>query len=158
GGLPTSGWSWSVAVGPNREIANANGWLAAPEQGDDYPLAGVDAGLKRLKENPYGPGPVPLGAAREQLMPECVAPDCASPTPLVRTITGVRLGLLFAPLAGGASPDRTLLVPAYLFDIKDGGTIPVLAVADEFLPKPAPVEPTPKPEPAPAPEPSGGAC
>ena len=48
GGLPTMGWTWSVAVGPNREIANASGWLAMPDHGDDYPLAGVHAGLKRL--------------------------------------------------------------------------------------------------------------
>jgi hypothetical protein len=80
----------------------------------------------------------------------------------VRTITGVRLGLTFAPVLEPGDEGRALLVPVFLFDIEDGGLasaagsgsiVPVLAVEDEFLPKPV-EEPTPgATEPAPAPEP-----
>src|SRR5205814_1757609 len=79
--------------------------------------------------------------------------------PQVRTITGVRVGLAFAPLLGPDNQERALLVPVLLFDLEDGGTVPVLAVADEFLPKPVPAGkrlPDPGPaatEPAPGPAP-----
>jgi hypothetical protein len=156
GGLPTQGMASTVAVGPKGAIEFANGWLGDPTQGDDYPLAGVQAGIERLKAgaggwSPYPGGPEPA-IARD--MPACV--DCA---PQVRTITGVRLGLQFSPVyTSDGLPADALLVPAYFFRFDDSEfEQAVIAVADEFLPKPTEVKPMPAPEPAPMPvEPNGG--
>jgi len=113
----------------------------------------ASAGLERLKRSPFGIGPQPLIARA----PSCVG--CEPPQPLVRTVTGVRVGLAFAPLVEPGDPGQALLVPVLLFDVEEGGTLQVLAVADEFLPKPVdhakPLpEPGPRPiEPATAPAP-----
>ena len=143
GGLPTLGYASGVSVGAKGAIEAANGWLAQPVQGDEYPLVTAAAGLERLKQSPFGIGPQPLIARA----PQC--DGCESQPPQVRTITGVRVGLAFAPLLGPDNEGRALLVPVLLFDLEDGGTVPVLAVADEFLPKPVPAEKR-LPEPGPA--------
>jgi hypothetical protein len=70
GGLPTSRLEWTAAVAGDH-VRDARGYLARPQAGDDYPLAGTDAGLDRLRRLP------PAG-------------------PPVRAVTGVRLGLLHA--------------------------------------------------------------
>ena len=101
------------------------------------------AGLERLKHSPFGIGPQPLIARAP------VCDGCETQSPLVRTITGVRVGLAFSPLLGPDNEGRALLVPVLLFDVDDGDALPVLAVADEFLPKPVP-DPRPVPEPGPA--------
>jgi hypothetical protein len=154
GGLPTQGMGTSVAVGPKGEIQFANGWLGDPTEGDDYPLAGVQAGIERLKSgypgggwSPYPGGPEPAIATD---MPVCA--DCP---PQVRTITGVRLGLQFSPVfTENGMPVDALLVPSYFFRFDDSEfEAPVVAVSDEFLPK----RPEVKPEPAPMPvEPNSG--
>jgi hypothetical protein len=145
GGLPTVGLTSGVSVGPKGAIEGANGWLAQPGEGDEYPLVTAAVGLDRLKQPPFGIGPRPLTAQASA----CEA--CATQPPVVQTITGVRVGLAFAPLLDSDDAGRALLVPVFLFDIEEGGTVPVLAVADEFLPKPVPDEkPEPVPEPGPA--------
>lgn len=155
GGLPTMGFGWSAAVGPKGVIEYANGWLGDPTEGAEYPLAGVDAGIERLKAGGGGWAPYPMAAGAEPAiatdMPECV--DCE---PQVRTITDVRLGLMFSPVftADGMATDA-LLVPSYFFSFEDSEyEEPVIAVADEYLPRPP--EPEPRPEPMPV-EPGGGA-
>jgi hypothetical protein len=152
GGLPTQGFSWSVGVGPKGQIQFANGWLVEPTEGDDYPLAGVTTGIERLKNgggwSPYPGAPEPAIARDTGAPVEDVAPQ-------VRTITGVRLGRMFSPVYSndGASSEG-VLVPAYLFAFDDTEyEQPVIAVADEFLPKPPEVEPQPEPMPV---EPGGG--
>ncbi|HET7655157.1 MAG TPA: hypothetical protein VFK42_19145 [Acidimicrobiales bacterium] len=157
GGLPTQGMASTVAVGPKGAIQFAGGWLGVPTEGDDYPLAGVNAGVERLKSgypgggwSAYPGGPEPA-IARD--MPACV--DCP---PQVRTITGVRLGLQFSPVyTSEGVPADALLVPAYFFRFDDTEfEQAVIAVADEFLPTPPEVKPMPG-EPAPMPvEPDGG--
>lgn len=159
GGLPTQGMTSTVAVGPKGAIQFANGWLGDPTEGDDYPLAGVQAAIERLKSgypgggwSAYPPGPEPA-IARDM-------PVCADCPPQVRTITGVRLGLQFSPVFSDDTglPSEALLVPAYFFRFDDSEfEQPVIAVADEFLPKPPEVKPMPAPEPSPLPaEPGGG--
>jgi hypothetical protein len=142
GGLPTIGYTSGVSVGPKGAVEGANGWLAQPVRGDEYPLVTAASGLERLKQSPYGIGPQPLIARAP------VCDGCETQAPPVRTITGVRVGLAFAPVLGANDEGRALLVPVLLFDVDDGDILPVLAVADEFLPKPVPDE-KPVPEPAP---------
>jgi hypothetical protein len=132
-GLPTFGFNTGASVGP-KGVVDAHGWLAQPHAADDYPLVTSAAGFERLKESPFGIGPQPLIA--EDAPITCAAIGCPEPAPVVRTISGVRLGLTFAPLLDPGDEGRALLVPVFLFDVEGGGTIPVLAVTDEFLPKP----------------------
>src|SRR5712691_6111770 len=108
GGLPTLGFTSSVSVGPKGAIEAANGWLAEPSESDEYPLVTASAGLERLKRSPFGIGPQPLIARA----PSCVG--CEPPQPVVRTVTGVRVGLAFAPLVEPGDPGRALLVPVLL--------------------------------------------
>ena len=144
GGLPTVGLSSGVSVGPKGAIEGANGWLAQTGEGDEYPLVTAAAGLERLKRSPFGIGPQPLVAQA------FTCAGCETQPAVVRTVTGVRLGLAFAPLLDSDDAGRALLVPVLLFDIDEGGTVPVLAVADEFLPKPVPDQkPVPVPKPVP---------
>lgn len=153
GGLPTIGLTWSVGIGPRGRVEFAGGYLADPTKGDDYPLVGMQAALERLQANPYGgfgwsPDPEPMIAAADA--PTCEG--CPSTEPQVRTIVGVRLGLLFAPVFAADGPPReAVLVPAYLFqtDEEHDATgpppeVPLIAVADEFLPKPPPDQSPPR--------------
>ena len=61
-GVEAVGLQESVSIGPKGSITSANGWLATPQRAGDYPLAGLDKGLDRLRHG-VGIGPVPLGAA-----------------------------------------------------------------------------------------------
>lgn len=149
GGLPVRGWEWTVVVGPGGVVHSGSGWLALPARGDDYPLAGTAVGLDRLRAGWGWGGPVALGAPDTLIAPAPECEDCPPPEPVVRTVTGVRLGLLYAPVADREG--SALFVPAYLFELDGGEEVPVLAVADEFLPPtPEPAEPKPG-----APEPGG---
>ncbi len=139
GGLPTIGYTSGVSVGPKGAVEGANGWLAQPVRGVEYPLVTAAAGLERLKHSPFGTGPQPLIARAP------VCEGCETQPTQVRTVTGVRLGLAFAPLLGAGNEGRALLVPVLLFDTDDGDTLPVLAVANEFLPKPEPGPATTEP-------------
>lgn len=155
GGMPTQGMTATVAVGPKGEVQFASGWLADPKEGDDYPLAGVDAGIERLKSGYPGGGWSPYPGAERAIAPD--GPACAGCALQVRTITGVRLGLLFSPVfTGDGQLSEGLLVPSYLFRFDDTDyEQPVIAVADEFLPKPPEVKPVPEPAPMPV-EPGPG--
>ena len=144
GPLPTYGFGTDVSVGPEGVI-DAHGWLAPPEKSDEYPLATTAAGFERLKASPFGIGPQPL-IAQAPIACDAIT-GCPEPAPIVRTVTGVRLGLAFVPLADPGAD--ALLVPVFLFDIEDGGiVVPVLALDDDFLPQPAE---GPKPSTGPAP-------
>lgn len=139
-GLPVVGLGTSLSIGAKGEIERANGFLAAPDRIGDYPLVGVQAGLKRLTTGfGAGSGPRTMVAtddtAVRQDLPEpgiavcddpavkCVTP----PQPLLppQVITGVHLALL---------QTGDVLVPAYAFELAEGGgAVPVPAVTDEWL-------------------------
>lgn len=149
GGLPVIGLGTAVSIGPKGQLVRGNGFLAAPEKIGDYPLVGAEAGLRRLTSGfggsfGGGGGPQPLVAAEngaftkgaiEPAMPECAMPavSCVAPpvpAPMVQVLTGVHLALL---------QTGDVLVPAYEFELKDGGTVAVPAVTDEWLDRQAPV-------------------
>ena len=147
-GMPVVGLGTSLAIGPNGGIVGGSGYLAAPDRIGDYPLVGVEAGLKRLNDGfgfGFGPGPRPMvdtaGGAfakgvPEPAMPVCAdpAPGCAglpAPDPVVQVITGVHLALFRV---------ADTLVPAYVFGLAGGGdTAPVPAVTDQWLDQARPV-------------------
>lgn len=148
-GLTVLGMDTSVSIGVDG-VERANGWLAGPDRIGDYPLVGVEAGLERLTTPVAAPMPAPAPTRRAEpgvavddigaIEPavECRdaadAGTCAPTTfpaepmppvePFVQTITGAHLALLNTGEA---------LVPAYVFEIEGGGSIPVPAVTDEWL-------------------------
>lgn len=145
GGLPTSGFTWTVGVGTQNRVVSATGFLVSPTQGDRYPLITVQQALDRLR-NQRARGPI--------IMPAEPLPCPTTETPcsdgegkprLVRTVTGVRLGLVFTSTvpktssAATATPIPTgYLVPAFLFRLEGGWSdeIPVVAVQDRYLTQP----------------------
>jgi hypothetical protein len=145
GGLPTSGFSWTVSVGPKGRIQYAGGWLATPQPADTYPLMTEAEGLKRLRERPafwppiLRPNVVDRAELKAAPCPPATRLPCI-PRPLQKqtvTITGVRLGLQLAPgVARDSRPaEVAYLLPAYLFDLQGGFTDvrSVVAVQDRYL-------------------------
>lgn len=139
-GLAVIGMGTGVSIGSKGVVERAYGYLATPNRIGDYPLVGPDAGLRRLSEGfggGFGGGPRPLMAKDdaatigqiEPAMPECGDPTVScvpppQPAPLVQVVSGAHLALL---------QTGEVLVPAYVFELEDGGTVPVPAVTDEWL-------------------------
>jgi hypothetical protein len=133
-----------VAVSP-KTVQHASGYLATPERADTYPLIGVAEGFERLKKaQPLGPlfrAEAPEAAVTDPCPAGAKVPCAARPLPKrVATVTGVRLGLQFAPaLAEGRRPAGVAyLLPAYLFDLEGGWTDvrAIIAVPDRYLTRP----------------------
>lgn len=158
-GVAVVGQGTSVGIGPKGRIVRANGWLARPERIGGYPLVGVQAGLERLRSG-FGAGPMAMAGGRlagDQAVavapapapePATTVPGTIEPAPpaeppvtveppspvlpvprepqvMTVVVVGARLALV---QVGDA------LVPAYVFELQGGGdTVPVPAVADEWL-------------------------
>lgn len=128
-GVPVAGSPLSLSVGPDG-IEAGSGWMAEPGPSTDYQLVGVEEGVHRLQEGGRwllygGPGPRPMMGLAE-------------PPLTVRTIVGVRLALSWASPADPSITGAWLL-PVYVFELDaggkiPGGTLPVLAIADRYLP------------------------
>jgi len=159
GGLPTSGFMSSVGVGAQSRIVSASGYLVTPKQGDNYPLITVQQALDRLRSQrvkgpivmPAEPVPCPQPQSQSGNTATVCAERGGKPLArLVRTVTGVRLGLVFASqvlkpgesASSASAPVPTgYLVPAFLFHLEGGGwtdEVPVVAVQDRFLTQPPP--------------------
>lgn len=143
-GLPVLGFGTSLSIGAHGAIERASGFLAVPGRIGDYPLVGVEAGLRRLttgigaldmtgdtsNDTPPFTGSVPTTASCAGPNVRCSSPGAPSAMPLpewvppVQVIKGAHLGLLFT---------GEVLLPAYLFELDGGGEIPVPAVTDEWL-------------------------
>jgi hypothetical protein len=144
-GRPTSGFAWTVGVGPKGVVRSASGWLATPEAADTYPLIGVEEGFQRLRKAPSPLGPLARPGAPAVELDPCPAGGAGGKVPCVSwplrarvaTVTGAHLGLQRAPAVGtGARPaHEAYLLPAYLFDLKGGWTdvATVVAVPERYL-------------------------
>jgi hypothetical protein len=143
-GTPTSGLTWTVAVGAKGAVQYASGWLATPQPADTYPLIGVQAGFEQLKKvRPLGPMSrvdVPTPVRRPCLPaggPGAVSCTAERLPPRVATVIGVRLGLQLAPAIPrpGRPADVAYLLPAYLFNLQGGWTDvrAVIAVPSRYL-------------------------
>jgi hypothetical protein len=142
-GTPTSGLTWTVAVGANGAVQHASGWLATPEPADTYPLIGVQAGFEQLKKFrplvPMARVDVPASERRPCRPTGAGSIPCNTRPlpPRVVTVTGARLGLQLAPAI--PKPNRpaevAYLLPAYLFDLEGGWTNvqAVIAVPARYL-------------------------
>ena len=145
------GLGTNVQIGSKGKITAAGGRVFTSDAIGDYHLVTTAKGFERLKDQ-WGPGPGVLRGGPDPaiaIAPGEPVPDDRMPEPpqpIVRTITGVTLGLQL--MFGG---DSGYLVPVFLFETDDeGGPIPVLAVVDELLQQPGGGG-TPEPAPVPVP-------
>lgn len=154
GGRRVFGLSNNLSIGSKGAVVRGGGLLLATTELGEYPLVSTTKGLERL-EAQWGGGPGVLRGGAEPAI--AVAPGEPYPDtrPVVRTITGVTLGL--QPSFGARTQ---YLVPAFLFETDDGGVVPVPAVVDALLEQPGTPEPVPAPGPPgqiePAPPSDGG--
>lgn len=165
-GVPVSGWSTSVAVGPEGEILHAGGLLATVDALDDYPLIDARAAVDRLNSL-HGTGfgatdlPAPAPAVESSSvdttlvdpttttytgsdpmpMPQPEPP--AEPAEVVLTDAERILVLLLAD--DGSS--GAYLVPGYRLTSDDGHVAEVAAVTDESLSPTTVPETTEPPQP-----------
>ncbi len=126
GGLPTSGFTTTVGVGPGGRITPANGWLSRPVPGSAYPLVSARQAFSRLKMSTH---PVPGGHPPEVMCP--LNPDVLCTPGRIRLVqvTGAAYGLALSYNRG-----TPMLVPAWLFSI--AGTslrIPEVAINPRYL-------------------------
>ena len=160
-GLPTTGFSTVVGVGPGGAISTASGWLGRPVRGSVYPLDGAEQAVGTLRAAAAKAAPAPRGGnpPRAECPVEPSGPACASssgpragPVPLIR-VTGAAYGLVLAYAStstgpagsaasgsadGGASgpggSGRPLLVPAWLVRVQGSGVpVPEVAVSPRYL-------------------------
>ena len=142
-GTPTSGLTWTVAVGANGAVQHASGWLATPAPADTYPLIGVQAGFEQLKKFrplvPMARADVPASERRPCRPTGAGSVPCNTKPlpPRTVTVTGTRLGLQLAPAIPKPNhpAEVAYLLPAYLFDLEGGWTDvqAVIAVPARYL-------------------------
>ena len=155
--------SWNFGFGDEGVITWASGSLLRFEKGPKFPRVGTKIGVERLSDPKYsGWGGYGIGGriAKDAVASD-VAPsdtgtstDSVAPTVQKVTVAAVKESLTAIVDADGV----TWLVPSYEFTMKDGYTLGVIAITDEFM---TTSEPSVEPpsgiiEPAPAPATGGG--
>ncbi len=78
---------------------------------------------------PLPGAPVPAPSSGPLLPPVPVPTSHPAPPPVVVTVTGVHLGLGWGDRADGT---EAWLVPVYVFELANGGTVPVIAVSADL--------------------------
>jgi hypothetical protein len=151
--------SWTFGFGDGGTISWAGGNLLEFEKGPKFPRVGSLVGIERLGDPKfsgwYGYGPVGKGVTEPAINEDSMA---VAPTVQTVVITGVKESL--TPIIDAESV--MWLVPSYEYTVKDGYTVSVLAITDEFIEQAVPTPETDVPgddavvEPVPAPMPEGG--
>lgn len=119
--LPTYGLATSLTVF-GAQVAAAGGWLGGSQAGATYPVISATAAWKQLTRTPTARPligcPELLPAGRDPLI-------CGGPI----TVTGARFGLSLHEENG-----RRLLVPSWLFDVRDSDSpLSVIAIDPRYL-------------------------
>lgn len=126
--------SWTFGFGADAQITWAGGNLLDFEKGPKFPRVGARAGVDRLSDPKfsgwYGYGGV---ASRTAIEPAIAVDESGAATKdaTVQTvvITGVKESL--TPIVD--ADNVVWLVPSYEYTVKDGYTVSVLAISDEFI-------------------------
>jgi hypothetical protein len=126
----TVGMTTTVAVDRAGTLTSAGGWLGRPEPGDRYPVISA--------KDAYADLPVLMHPDLCRIAPD--GNGCLPPDPTV--ITGAELGLSMQQTTDAG----WVLVPSWLFEVKAGGRIAVIAVEEQYRTTAAPSDaPTVKP-------------
>lgn len=107
-GVPVSGWSATVAVGPEGEVLHANGMLAEAELLGDYPLVDTRAAIDRLNEqqpavleggwSPYPGAAEDMATADEAVGAPVTTPCIPGSVPVTTTVPGEAPETTLAPI------------------------------------------------------------
>jgi hypothetical protein len=160
GGLPTHDWATRLRIIPSGEVAGGSGRLGATERGDSYPVLSAGRTLALLNAT-AGTGhrmgiggcadPVPL---KDRLEAPCGTTGTASKAPTAPSAGDRRTAVVedavfgLAPYSSGG---RQVLVPSWLFEVrqpgaKDTSTVTYPAVDPRYLASATPsAEPSPRP-------------
>ena len=154
GGLPTDGWTTGLIVNAQGEVAGGSGRLKAPVRGDSYPVLSAKKTLDLMNAAPgsdhrMGIGgcasPVPL---KDRLEAPC---GTTASTPAAPAATAVVEKAVFG-LAARSSGGRQVLVPSWLFEVRESGrhgdtsTVACPAVDPRYLASSvATAQPSPRP-------------
>lgn len=126
----TVGMITTVGVDRDGTITSAGGWLGTPEPADSYPVVSA--------KDAYADLPMLMHPDICRIAPD--GKGCLPPEPTV--ITGAELGLSLQATTDGG----WVLVPSWLFDVKAGGRIAVIAVEEQYRTTATPSDvPTVKP-------------
>lgn len=123
-GLATYGHATTVTVF-GTHVAAAGGWLGGSRPGATYPVVSAAVAWKQLRHTPM---PRPMLA--------CPVPSPGSGDPIICggpiTVTGARFGLSLHAANG-----RQVLLPSWLFDVRDSDTpLSVVAIDPRYLAAP----------------------
>ncbi len=144
-------YSWSFGFGENGKFTWASGNLLDFDKGPKFPRVGATAAVERLGDPKYsgwyGYGAMTRGVAdtavalpeasvgaatKDAVTSDTVTSDSVAPIePVVQevVITGVKESLTSIFDTEGVA----WLVPSYEYTVKDGYTVSVLAITDEFI-------------------------
>lgn len=133
--------SWTFGFGDDGVISWAGGNLLTFDKGPKFPRIGATAGVDRLSDPKYS-GWYGYGPTSRAIAEPAIAVDEAGPAtsdsvePVVQTIiiTGVKESL--TPIID--AKNVLWLVPSYEYSVKDGYTVSVFAITDEFIEQAAP--------------------
>jgi len=133
--------SWTFGFGDDGVISWAGGNLLTFDKGPKFPRIGAAAGVDRLSDPKYS-GWYGYGPTSRAIAEPAIAVDESGSTtsdtvePVVQTImiTGVKESL--TPIID--ANNVLWLVPSYEYTVKDGYTVSVLAITDEFIEQAAP--------------------
>lgn len=137
--------SWTFGFGDNGVISWAGGNLLQFDKGPKFPRIGTAAGVERLSDPKYsgwyGYGPTSRAIAEPAIaVDESGSATSDTVEPVVQTIviTGVKESL--TPIVD--AKNVLWLVPSYEYTVKDGYTVSVLAITDEFIEQAVPTADT----------------
>jgi hypothetical protein len=122
-GMATIGWVTSLQINGDGDVEWADGWVDGAVPGATYPVVSAQDAFDALQSQP------------QPMMEMCMQrkdgkPGCADIPPA--EVTGASPGLLL-----DYDGDKPMLVPAWLFDVKDGfDPIAQIAVDPSFLAQP----------------------
>jgi hypothetical protein len=122
--LATHGLTTTVTVS-GQQVNAAGGWLGGSRAGATYPIISAQAAWDQLARTPL---PRPLIGCPEPLPVDSDPMTCGGPI----TVTGAHFGLALHEDSG-----RPVLVPSWLFDVRDSDTVlAAVAVAPRYLAAP----------------------
>ena len=145
--------SWTFGFGDGGAVTWAGGNLLSFEKGPKFPRVGSLVGVERLGDPKYsgwyGYGPVAKAVAEPASAEDSVAEaplpggDASITAPVAPTVQTVVITGVKESLTPIIDADNVMwLVPSYEYTVKDGYTISVLAIADEFIEQATPTADT----------------
>ncbi|MFF3497647.1 hypothetical protein [Streptomyces sp. NPDC003247] len=150
GGLPTYGWTTGITVNVRGEVVAGGGQLTTPVKGDTYPVLSAREALDRLNAAPGTDPRTGIGGCADPVpLEEGSGTPCGTSTTAPQG-ESLPVGNAVFGLAPHASGGRQVLVPSWLFEVRDAGgehTVTEPAVEPEYLR--APTASTPSGEPSP---------